>query len=117
MKILILGGYGVFGGRLVQLLADLPELSLLIAGRSLTKAQAFCDAYQGASKLTPVLLDRADIAQHLRIDTPDLIVDASGPFQNYGDDRYFCGPRRNRNTVCLTWISPMRPTLSRASQR
>ncbi len=89
MKILILGGYGVFGGRLVQLLADLPELSLLIAGRSLTKAQAFCDAYQGASKLTPVLLDRADIAQHLRTDTPDLIVDASGPFQNYGDDPFF----------------------------
>ena len=24
MKILILGGYGVFGGRLVRLLADLP---------------------------------------------------------------------------------------------
>lgn len=88
MKILILGGYGVFGGRLVQLLADLPQLSILIAGRSLAKAQTFCDTYQGAPSLTPLPLDRADIAQHLEAETPDLLVDASGPFQNYGDDPF-----------------------------
>ena len=32
IKILILGGYGTFGGRLARLLADAPELTLLIAG-------------------------------------------------------------------------------------
>lgn len=48
MKILVLGGYGVFGGRLVHLLADLAELELLVAGRHLPAAQAFCSRYEGA---------------------------------------------------------------------
>jgi hypothetical protein len=38
-KILILGGYGTFGRRLAQLLADDSRLTLVIAGRSLAKAQ------------------------------------------------------------------------------
>lgn len=42
MKPLILGGYGVCGGPLAQLLADVPELEILIAGRGRTKAHAFC---------------------------------------------------------------------------
>lgn len=88
MKILILGGYGVFGGRLAELLADLPSLTLLIAGRSLQKAETFCATYQGAPTLLPLKLDRADISARLASQKPDLIVDASGPFQNYGDDPY-----------------------------
>jgi hypothetical protein len=88
MKILILGGYGVFGGRLAHLLSDLPQLELIIAGRSLSKAQAFCTTYQGAPTLTPLQLDRTDIAAHLSTEKPDLTFDASGPFQSYGDDPY-----------------------------
>src|SRR5207248_8930751 len=41
-KILILGGYGTFGRRLAQLLTDDSRLTLVIAGRSLTKAQKLC---------------------------------------------------------------------------
>jgi nucleoside-diphosphate-sugar epimerase len=37
MKILILGGYGVFGGRLAELLSDIPGLELLICGRNLAQ--------------------------------------------------------------------------------
>ena len=48
MKILILGGYGVFGGRLARLLADRPDLELLICGRNLAAAAAFCADYTGA---------------------------------------------------------------------
>ena len=33
VKVLVIGGYGVFGGRLVQLLEDEPRLNLLVAGR------------------------------------------------------------------------------------
>jgi hypothetical protein len=33
-------------------------------------------------------LDRRDIAAGLRAQTPDLVVDASGPFQDYGAGRY-----------------------------
>jgi uncharacterized protein YbjT (DUF2867 family) len=39
MKVLVLGGYGTFGGRLVRLLADCPQLTLLVAGRSGAKAR------------------------------------------------------------------------------
>jgi hypothetical protein len=32
-RILILGGYGTFGGRIVELLQDEERLSLIVAGR------------------------------------------------------------------------------------
>ncbi|AWH54173.1 saccharopine dehydrogenase [Stenotrophomonas sp. ESTM1D_MKCIP4_1] len=88
MKILILGGYGVFGGRLVQLLADLPQLQLLVAGRTLAAAEAFCAGYRGQSTLRPLQVDRQQLAQALQAERPDLVVDASGPFQDYGSQRY-----------------------------
>lgn len=88
MKILILGGYGVFGGRLAELLSDLPEIEFLICGRDLTRAKAFCARYRGQAQVRPFVLDRADIIQALRTQKPDLIIDASGPFQDYGVDRY-----------------------------
>ena len=88
MKILILGGYGVFGGRLAWLLADLPQVELLICGRDLRRAQAFCLAYTGQARVTPCAIDRADMGEALRSERPDLVVDASGPFQDYGADRY-----------------------------
>lgn len=88
MKILILGGYGVFGGRLAELLADVPDLDLLICGRDLDRAARFCAAYRGAARAHPQALDRRDIAAALDRLRPDLVVDASGPFQDYGADRY-----------------------------
>lgn len=88
MKILVLGGYGVFGGRLAQLLKDDPGLTLLIAGRDGQKAHAFCETLGGAAQALPLALDRSDIAAALAQHRPDLVVDASGPFQAYGDDPY-----------------------------
>ncbi|WP_120499713.1 SDR family oxidoreductase [Roseovarius sp. EL26] len=88
MKILILGGYGVFGGRLAELLSDLPQLELLICGRNLDRAIAFCNAYHGQPQVRPLALDRAQIHTCLTTEQPDLVVDASGPFQHYGDDPY-----------------------------
>ena len=89
MKILILGGYGTFGGRLAQLLADDPRLTLLIAGRSLAKAQAFCKKLPaGAEKLALTFDRNQEIEPQLRTTQPDLVVDATGPFQIYGDDPY-----------------------------
>ncbi|SLN25739.1 Saccharopine dehydrogenase [Roseovarius albus] len=88
MKILVLGGYGVFGGRLAELLSDLPQLELLICGRNLDRATAFCNAYLGKPQVHPLSLDRAQIHNCLTTEQPDLVVDASGPFQNYGDDPY-----------------------------
>ncbi|MCB1337124.1 MAG: saccharopine dehydrogenase NADP-binding domain-containing protein, partial [Maritimibacter sp.] len=88
MKILILGGYGVFGGRLAELLADCAGLELVIAGRQRDRAEAFCARYKGPARATPLARDRAEIAGALSALRPDLVVDASGPFQAYGAQRY-----------------------------
>jgi hypothetical protein len=89
MKILILGGYGRFGGQLAMLLADQPQLTLMIAGRSLAKATAFCNTFKGAAQKQAVMVDRSSgVDQQLQQLMPDVVVDASGPFQEYGDNPY-----------------------------
>ena len=45
-------------------------------------------ATSGAPKVTPLALDRRAIAPALRAQQPDLVIDASGPFQAYGAARY-----------------------------
>ncbi len=88
-RVLILGGYGNFGGRLAQLLADEPRLTLLIAGRSAERAEQFCGALGGVAKLEAVRFDRDGyVLAQLRETTPELVIDASGPFQTYGGDPY-----------------------------
>src|SRR3546814_14353869 len=88
MKICMLGGYGGFGGRLAELRADLSGLELLICGRDLARAEAFCARFRGKPRAVPFALDRRDIADALQRFAPALVVDASGPFQDYGADRY-----------------------------
>ena len=89
MRILILGGYGVFGGRLARLLSDQEAVTLIIAGRSEAKAAAFCAQLSGSAKRMALALDRTgDLAPALAQVAPDLVVDASGPFQTYGAAPY-----------------------------
>lgn len=97
-KVLILGGYGTFGGRLAQLLADAARLTLIIAGRSQAKADEFCRTLPAAATLLPMVFDRdGDIEAQLRDIAPHVVVDATGPFQNYGEDPY----RVVRATIAL----------------
>ncbi len=90
MKVLIVGGYGAFGGRLVDLLKGEARLTLIVAGRSLVSAEAFCAARSGApATLAPARFDRdGDLAEQLEALKPDVVIDASGPFQTYGADGY-----------------------------
>jgi hypothetical protein len=86
LTVLILGGYGTFGGRLARLLADEERLTLIIAGRSVEKAEQFCAALGARATLLPRAFDReGDADAQLAALKPNLIVDASGPFQIYGD--------------------------------
>lgn len=80
MKVLIIGGYGTFGQRIARQLSDAPHLEIIIAGRSLDKAQALCRQLSGATTFTPQQLDRNKFDLEVK---PDLIIDASGPFQTY----------------------------------
>ncbi len=88
LTVLIIGGYGTFGGRLCDLLADEPRLTLIVAGRSLAKATSFC-ARSSQAKLVPAAIDRnAGLAAAVAAHDPDIVIDASGPFQAYGRDAY-----------------------------
>jgi hypothetical protein len=89
LRVLILGGYGTFGGRLAQLLADEPRLTLLIAGRARDKAEAFCTQLRATARLESIVFDReGDVEAALAAAKPDVVVDASGPFQAYAGDPY-----------------------------
>jgi len=83
MKVVIVGGYGVFGGRLACLLLG-DGVDVCVAGRDLGKAQAFA-ARHGAKALR---LDvRGDLSP-LVATAPDFVVDASGALQTSGSDPY-----------------------------
>lgn len=89
MKIIILGGYGIFGGRLCQLLATDTRLTLFVAGRSYRSAEAFCKSLPPGASRAPLSFDRdKDIGSQISHIGPDLIIDASGPFQHYGSNPY-----------------------------
>jgi saccharopine dehydrogenase-like protein len=89
LRVLILGGYGTFGGRLAHLLRDDSRVELIIAGRSRRKAEAFCAALGGTAACRPEAFDRdGDVAARLAELKPAVLVDASGPFQDYGEDPY-----------------------------
>jgi hypothetical protein len=88
MRILIVGGYGTFGGRLARLLVD-ERLTLIVAGRSLESARRFCASLRGKAEIIPAQFDRArDVDAQLERLAPTLVVDASGPFQAYGNQPY-----------------------------
>lgn len=76
-RVLLLGGYGGFGGRIAQRLAAAGH-EVLVAGRSIEKARVFCGQTPG---FIPLALDRSQIAAALEEHRPDMVVDASGPFQ------------------------------------
>jgi hypothetical protein len=88
MRILIVGGYGTFGGRLAELLKD-EAVSIFIGGRSFAAAERFCANLRGRAVLTPLAFDRdGDLDAQLARIAPTLVVDASGPFQIYGAHPY-----------------------------
>ena len=89
LRVLVIGGYGVFGGRIVALLEDEPRLTLIVAGRSLRRAEKFVAARRPRARLEAAAFDRsANVAAQLAALAPSVVVDASGPFQGYGVGRY-----------------------------
>lgn len=75
-EILVIGGYGGFGGRVARRLAE-AGFAVTVAGRSAAKAEAFCALYPQLA-LRPLALARG---HGLGGETPWLAVDAAGPFQ------------------------------------
>ncbi|MFM9942267.1 MAG: saccharopine dehydrogenase family protein [Hyphomicrobiaceae bacterium] len=83
-RILVLGGYGVFGGRAALRLARDPALTLIVAGRDRAKAEAECALLRqaGAAHLEAASLDAFTIgAADLRRLRVDIVINTVGPYQ------------------------------------
>lgn len=81
MRILIVGGTGVFGSRLARLLANDPRLELILAGRNEEKAIAAASCLTGPARVTAARVKVADIDAALYEHKPAMVVHCAGPFQ------------------------------------
>jgi hypothetical protein len=91
MRVLVLGGYGVFGSRAVERLArpspgneTAPRLDIIIAGRDKRAAEAEAVRHQGrtASRIEAARLDTATLsAADLKALDVQIVLNTAGPFQ------------------------------------
>lgn len=83
-RVLVLGGYGAFGGRVAERLARVPQIELTIAGRSRDKAEAFAAHLrrEAPAQVIPAALDGAKIGfDDLKREQLDILINATGPYQ------------------------------------
>src|SRR5882672_923300 len=84
-RVLVIGGYGLFGARLVERLSRQPDLRVVVAGRSAAKASALIEALRATShaELDSAMLDVAapTLAQQIGRLAPRVVVHTAGPFQ------------------------------------
>ena len=86
MNCLIIGGYGTFGQNIAKLLAGEAGLICIIAGRNIAKAQMTCTELSsggGGAIFEPLRLDRTQPLAPQIENTPNIIIDATGPFQAF----------------------------------
>jgi Saccharopine dehydrogenase NADP binding domain len=83
-RIVVLGGYGNFGGRICRALATEDAVWLGIAGRDFERAAAFVRALGMTTAVCePCAIDHRapDFSASLAVLHPDLVIHTSGPFQ------------------------------------
>jgi hypothetical protein len=81
-RVLIIGGYGNFGGYIARALADDPNILLLIGGRSQEKASAFANSLGAANPALGCVLDIDEqLSSSLRELHPNVVIHTTGPFQ------------------------------------
>jgi hypothetical protein len=81
LRVLVLGGYGNFGGYVCRALAGDEGIQLVVAGRSQAKAEAFARSLGAANPAEAAAVDIADPAAAMAACRPDLVIHTVGPFQ------------------------------------
>jgi len=86
-RILIIGGYGNFGSFITKTLAKENNIQLIIAGRSLKKAQDFTTSIKSSNPIESIAIDiKNDIQNTLDNLNLDIVIHTSGPYQSQGYD-------------------------------
>lgn len=80
-RVLIIGGYGNFGRFIARRLAQQNNLSLIIAGRSLEKAQSLAQEINSQACQLDINENLIDVMAAIQ---PDIVIHTSGPFQSQG---------------------------------
>lgn len=78
-RALVIGGYGNFGAAICRRLVQMPEVTVVVAGRSADKAAAFAATLQAES--LPLDADDPALADRLCAARCDIVVSTAGPFQ------------------------------------
>jgi saccharopine dehydrogenase-like NADP-dependent oxidoreductase len=82
-RVLIIGGYGNFGGYIARNLAGDAGIQLLIAGRSAREASEFAAGLKAVNPAEAHALDiDVDLPATLRRLAPNVVIHTSGPFQS-----------------------------------
>lgn len=84
LKALVLGGYGNFGARIVQALANDAGIQLVIGGRNQTRAKALAQQTGSAAQAMVIDATDANLAARLRSEGIGLVIHTAGPFQAQG---------------------------------
>ncbi|WP_191229132.1 saccharopine dehydrogenase NADP-binding domain-containing protein [Aurantiacibacter xanthus] len=84
LKVLIIGGYGNFGGYVARKLALRADMALVLAGRDLAKARAAAAALNAANPAQGARVDLADPAAAIAAVAPDLVINMVGPYHTQG---------------------------------
>jgi saccharopine dehydrogenase-like NADP-dependent oxidoreductase len=82
-RVLIIGGYGNFGSFITKTLAQENNIQVIIAGRSLGKAQALAGEVDGEAVQLDISAGFPDALASIK---PDIVIHTSGPFQAQGYD-------------------------------
>ncbi len=84
-NVIVLGGYGNFGKRIVENLAKIEDIVIFVTGRNQQKASSFVSQLSSSAKalLKPLVLDisAASFKKQLQSIAPDVVIHTSGPFQ------------------------------------
>jgi saccharopine dehydrogenase-like NADP-dependent oxidoreductase len=88
--VLIIGGYAHFGSYIARSLAGDAEIRLLVAGRSVGKAQAFIASIRPIHAAEAHAIDiNGELPEALSRIAPDVVIHTSGPFRSQ-DHRVAC---------------------------
>jgi saccharopine dehydrogenase-like NADP-dependent oxidoreductase len=84
-RVLIIGGYGNFGSFITKSLARDRNIQLIIAGRSIEKANALAAGLEAANRPESIALDITEnLESSLTTIRPNITIHTSGPFQTQG---------------------------------